>query len=664
MSGPAAAGTGPGNFDFAWHPDPEQVAGSNLAAFMERAGVGSLEELQRRSTEEVGWFTEQVIEFLDIRFARPWTRILDLSRGMPFARWCVGGELNIVESCLDKWLADPVTARRTALVAEDEEGNAASLTYRELADEVGRCANALRSLGLGKGDVVGLYMPMSAEIVIALFAAARIGAILLPLFSGFGAGAVAGRLEDAGARALITADGSRRRGRQVPLKETADEALRQAPSVEHVVVLRRLATPDKGVGMVEGRDHWWHELLEGMPAACEPEPTAAEDVLMLMYTSGTSGRPKGAVHTHCGFPVKAAQDMCFGTDVHPGDVVHWVTDMGWMMGPWLVFGAALLGATCVLYDGAPDYPGPNRLWKLVQTQRIGILGLSPTLVRSLIPHGEELVRRCDLSSLRLFASTGEPWNPDPWNWLFEVAGKRQLPIINYSGGTEVSGGILMGNLLQPSKPTAFTGPCPGMAADVAGEDGEPLRGEVGELVVRAPWIGMTRGFWNDEERYLRTYWSRWTDVWVHGDWAAIDGDGSWYILGRSDDTINVAGKRLGPAEFESILVNHPAVAEAGAVGVPHPVKGTDVVCFCVPVPGSAADDQLKRELLDKVAAELGRPMRPGDLLFVPDLPKTRNAKVMRRVIRSAWLGEDPGDTSSLVNPEAIAAISAAAAGNG
>ena len=662
MTSPALAGSG--DLGFTWHPDPELIAGSNLAAFMERAGAGSLEELQRRSTEDVGWFTERVIEFLDIRFARPWEQILDLSRGMPFARWCVGGELNIVESCLDKWLADPETARRTALVAEDEEGTAASLTYRELADEVGRCANALRSLGLGKGDVVGLYMPMSAEIVVALFAAARIGAILLPLFSGFGAGAVAGRLNDAGAKALITADGTRRRGRPVPLKETADEALRQAPGVRRVIVVRHHAPPGRSVAMIEGRDHWWHELLASQSQACEPEPTAAEDVLMLLYTSGTTGRPKGAVHTHCGFPVKAAQDMCFGTDVRPGDVVHWVTDMGWMMGPWLVFGTALLGAACVLYDGAPDYPGPDRLWKLVETQGIGILGLSPTLVRSLVPHGEEPVRRCDLSSLRLFASTGEPWNPAPWNWLFEAAGEKRRPIVNYSGGTEISGGILMGNLLQPSKPTAFSGPCPGMAADVAGDDGEPLRREVGELVVRAPWIGMTRGFWNDEERYLQTYWSRWPDVWVHGDWAVIDGDGSWYILGRSDDTLNVAGKRLGPAEYESILVGHPAVAEAGAVGVPHPVKGTEVVCFCVPVPGIDADAELKQELLDEIAAELGKPMRPGDLLFVPDLPKTRNAKVMRRVIRSAWLGEDPGDTSSLVNPEAVAAISGAAAANG
>ena len=659
-----APGAGPENFDFVWRPHPELVAGSNLAAFMERVGAGSLEELQRRSTEDVGWFTERVIEFLDIRFARPWEQILDLSRGMPFARWCVGGGLNIVESCLDKWLADPETARRTALIAEDEEGAAESLTYGELADEVGRCANALRSLGLGKGDVVGLYMPMSAEIVIALFAAARIGAILLPLFSGFGAGAVADRLNDAGARALITADGTRRRGRPVPLKETADEALRHAPGVQHVVVVRHLSLPGESVEMAEGRDHWWHELLAGRPQACEAEPTAAEDVLMLIYTSGTTGRPKGAVHTHCGFPIKAAQDMCFGTDVRPGDVVHWVTDMGWMMGPWLVFGTALLGATCVLYDGAPDYPGPDRLWRLVETQGIGILGLSPTLVRSLIPHGEEPVKTRDLSSLRLFASTGEPWNPAPWNWLFAVAGESRLPIVNYSGGTEISGGILMGNLLQPSKPTAFSGPCPGMAADVAGDDGEPLRGEVGELVVRAPWIGMTRGFWNDEERYLQTYWSRWPDVWVHGDWAAVDGDACWYILGRSDDIILVAGKRLGPAEYESILVDHPAVVEAGAVGVPHPVKGTDVVCFCVPVAGMAADAELKRELLDRVAAELGKPMRPGDLLFVPDLPKTRNAKVMRRVIRSAWLGEDPGDTSSLVNPEAIAAIAGAAAGNG
>jgi acetyl-CoA synthetase len=377
---------------------------------------------------------------------------------------------------------------------------------------------------------------------------------------------------------------------------------------------------------------------------------------MVIYTSGTTGRPKGAVHTHAGFPVKAAQDMAFGTDVHPGDIIYWMTDMGWMMGPWLVFGSLILGGTFLIYDGAPDYPGPDRLWSMVERHKISTLGLSPTLVRALIPHGEAPFKDHDLSSLRFFASTGEPWNPDPWLWLFEKAGGGKRPIINYSGGTEISGGIVMGNPILPLKPCAFSAPCPGIAADVFDEHGNSVRNQVGELVIKAPWIGMTRGFWKDPERYEETYWARWPGIWVHGDFAAVDADGMWYILGRSDDTIKVAGKRLGPAEVESVLVSHPAVMEAAAIGVPDPIKGNAVVVFCVLGPQDSPSEALRAEFKELVVASLGKPLAPREVLFVSDLPKTRNAKVMRRMIRAAYLGEEPGDTSSLVNPEAVEEI--------
>jgi acetyl-CoA synthetase len=393
-----------------------------------------------------------------------------------------------------------------------------------------------------------------------------------------------------------------------------------------------------------------------LPVDASPERTEAEDPLMLIYTSGTTGRPKGAVHTHCGFPVKAAQDMVHCFDVHAGETMYWVSDMGWMMGPWEVFGMTLLGGTVVLYDGALDYPQADRLWALVERHRVNVLGLSPTLIRALMKHGDAPVRRHDLSSLRILGSTGEPWNPEPWRWLFETAGGGRLPIINYSGGTEVSGGLVAGNVLTPLKPAAFAGPPPGIAADVVDEQGLPVRNRVGELVVRAPWIGMTRGFWKDPERYLQTYWSRFPGVWVHGDWAAIDDDGLWYIVGRSDDTIKIAGKRLGPAEVESVLVEHPAVLEAAAVGVPDELKGQSLVCFCVLRPGRPASDQLEDELKQLVAARLGKPLRPDAIRFVADLPKTRNAKVMRRVIRAAYLGEPAGDLSSLENPQAVADI--------
>ncbi|MBR9977878.1 MAG: AMP-binding protein [Bacteroidetes bacterium] len=639
--------------DIVWRPSRDDIEGSNLWAFMREHGIDSHEELLQRSTTDVAWFTDALFRFLDIRFSRPYTEVLDASEGIAFPRWCVGGEMNIVESCVDRWAADPLHFERTALIWEGEEGTTRTMSYGALAGEVNRCANALRALGLGKGDAVGLFMPMTPEIVIALFAIAKIGGIVLPLFSGYGAAAVADRLADADAKALFTADGFFRRGNVIEMKSVADEAVASLPALRHVIVLQRTG---HGVDMTAGRDHWWHELIPAQAPAADTAEMSAEDVLMIIYTSGTTGRPKGAVHTHCGFPVKAAQDMAFGTDVHQRDIIYWMTDMGWMMGPWLVFGSTILGATFFISDGAPDHPAVDRLWQQVARHRITVLGISPTLVRSLMVHGLEPVRAHDIDALRFFASTSEPWNPEPWMWLFRDVGESRRPIINYSGGTEISGGILMGNPLLPLKPTAFSAACPGIAADVYDEDGRPLRNAVGELVITAPWIGMTRGFWRDNTRYLETYWSRWEDVWVHGDFAAIDSDGLWYILGRSDDTIKIAGKRVGPAEIESVLVAHQAVNEAAAIAVPHDVKGSEVLCFCVLTPGFRESEALMAELRDAVVHALGKPLAPRAVVFVPDIPKTRNGKIMRRMVRSAWLGLDAGDTSGLLNPSAVEAI--------
>jgi acetyl-CoA synthetase len=493
-----------------------------------------------------------------------------------------------------------------------------------------------------------VFMPLTPECVIAMLAIVKVGGIFLPLFSGFGAQAIVSRLRDADARALFTADGFFRRGKLVPMKSVADEAASQVPTIEHLIVHHRSGCQ---VAWNRGRDHWWHEM--NTAASVTSASTSAEDPLMIIYTSGTTGRPKGAVHTHCGFPIKAAQDMWHGLDLHADETLFWITDIGWMMGPWLVFGTLLLGATMMLYDGAPDFPGPDRLWQLVEQHRVTTLGVSPTLVRALIRYGDAPVRAHDLSSLRKFGSTGEPWNPAPWLWLFKTVGGGTRPIINYSGGTEISGGILMGNVLTPFKPCAFSGPLPGMAADVLNERGESVRGEVGELAVREPWIGMTRGFWRDPQRYLDTYWSQFPGTWVHGDWAMTDADGLWFILGRSDDTIKGGGKRLGPAEIESVLVAHPAVSEAAAIGVPDAMKGEALVCFCVLKPDHPPDDTLRATLQARVAEALGKPLAPREVKFVRDLPRTRNAKVMRRIIRAAWLGQEAGDVSALENPAAI-----------
>jgi len=644
--------------DFVWHPSPELTAQSNLTRFMRKNGVSSFPELMHRSTTEIAWFWQSVLRDLGIEFYEPYSRIVDLSAGKATPRWCVDGQMNIIHNMLDKYAGTP-TDEKIAIRSEIESGVSRTLSYRELRDEVNKMARALRRLGLGKGDAIGVFMPMVPEIVIAMLAIIKIGGIFLPLFSGFGASAIISRLNDAEAKALFTADGTFRRGKYCPLKPIADEAASQIATLKHLIILKQsgnwiaelVAAPVPG-----GKTEKDLPLETAAAVAQATERTAAEDPMMILYTSGTTGRPKGAVHTHCGFPIKAAQDMSHGLDLHPDETLFWLTDMGWMMGPWLVFGTLVLGATMMLYDGAPDFPAPNRLWQLCEDHEVTALGISPTLVRALRRHGDAPAKQHNLSRLRKFASTGEPWNPEPWLWLFNIVGGARLPIINYSGGTEISGGILMGNVLTPMKPCAFSGPLPGMAADVVDEKGESIRGAVGELVIREPWIGMTRGFWRDPQRYLDTYWARWPGVWVHGDWAAIDSDGLWYILGRSDDTIKIAGKRVGPAEVESILVTHSEVSEAAAVGVPDPLKGEALVCFCVLKDIASASADLATELKKNVARDLGKALAPRDIVFVSDIPKTRNAKVMRRIIRAAYLGENLGDTSALENPASIEAI--------
>jgi acetyl-CoA synthetase len=640
----------------AWQPNPQWIAESNLQRFMDRHAITAYDELLARSVDDISWFWDAVMTDLDIQFDAPYSQIVDLSDGIQSPRWCVDGQMNIIHNCLDKWQGTAL-AGQIALRWEGEEGYVQTLTYAQLFDEVCRCANALRELGIGKGDAIGLYMPMIPELAIAFLAIVKVGGIILPLFSGYGPAAIATRLADANAKAVFAADGCYRRGKLSPMKPILDEALRAVPTVQWVIVVDRVHL--SVLSLTSGRDLRWDDLVSHQSPDAATEYTAAEDVLMIIYTSGTSGRPKGAVHTHCGFPIKAAQDLRHAFDLKKGNVLYWMTDMGWMMGPWLVFGALLNGASMLFYDGAPDFPAGDRVWAMCEKHGITHLGLSPVFVRAIMPLGPAPVTRHDLSSLRAVGSTGSPWDPDSWDWIFTHVLGRQKPILNYSGGTEISGGILSGNFFKPLKPAAFGGPLPGMDVDVVDDAGNPVRGEVGELVIRRPWIGMTRGFWNDDARYLDTYWKRFDNVWVHGDFAAIDEDGLWYILGRSDDTIKVAGKRLGPAEVESILNAHPAVAESAAIGAPHPIKDNEVVVFCVLKPGSEPSETLRSQLEERIAAELGRPLKPKEIKFCAALPKTRNAKVMRRLIRAAYLGEALGDVSSLEDPATVEAIRAA-----
>ena len=635
--------------DIVWTPTEAQRADARMTRFLQHCNQPDYPTLVEWSNANPEAFNEALLQFIDYRFYRPYERVMDASAGAAHVKWCVGGATNVVLNCLDRWQGGP-HRDKIALEWEGEDGRETSYSFAALDRETCRLANGLRGLGLGRGDVVGLYLPNVPQAVIALLAVAKIGGIVLPMFSGFGADAIAARLGDGQAKAVITVDGSPRRGKVADAKAVLDEALEITPSVKHVIVCRHMGNP---IGWREGRDCWWDDITSKSSERAATEEMPADSPFLLIYTSGTTGKPKGVVHSHCGFPVKTALDLGICMDFRSEDRFLWMSDMGWLVGPILVFGGLLLGGTIVLVEGAPNYPEKDRFWRLIQDRRISFLGIAPTIVRSYMPAGPEALERFDLSSLRVIASTGEPWTEDAWRWLFQHAGKGKVPILNYSGGTEV-GGILTTLLTEPLAPCVFTGPIPGLGADIVTIGGEPVAvGEIGELVMRTPSIGLTRGLWNDERRYIESYWSAIPGVWVHGDNASRDSDGRWTIHGRSDDTLKIAGKRTGPSEIEALLTQTGLVQAATAIGVPDEVKGTAIVCVCVPSTGVEDTDDVRARLSNAVTAGLGAPFRPKAIVLVSDLPMTRNMKILRRTIRATCMGSDPGDLSSLRNPEAV-----------
>ena len=635
--------------DIIWSPTSEYIERANVTRFMRAHGIETPQELVERSVADVAWFWDAVVHDLDIEFLEPYQQVLDVSRGVEWATWFGGGRVNLAHQCVDRWAV--ATPEAPAVVWEGEDGAVRTWSYADLRRECDRLARALRRLGVESGEAVGIFLPMLPETVAAVMACSKIGAVWVPIFSGFGPDAIAVRLADAGVKVILTADAFLRKGRDVSMAETARGALAHVDGVRETVVLRHA-----GEGAAPG-EHDWAELVAGESDDLLPsEPLDSEHPLFIGYTSGTTGRPKGVLHVHGGFLVKIASEVAYQVDLRPGEVLHWVTDLGWIMGPWEIVGALALGSTVFLTDGAPTHPGPDRVWSLVERHGITTLGVSPTLIRALIPSGTDHIRRHDLSSLRILASTGEPWNPDAYLWLHREVGGSRLPIINLSGGTEVGACFLSPLPITDLKPCTLWGPALGMDIDIVDAQGSPVAaGEVGELVCRRPWPSMTRGIWGDPDRYLDTYWRRFPGVWVHGDWAMRDEDGFWFLHGRSDDTLSVAGKRLGPAEVESALASHPAVAESAAIGVPHALKGETIWCFVVLKPG-VDEGGLARTLRNVVADHLGRSFLPSKVLFVSELPKTRSAKIVRRAIRAAALGQDPGDLSSLENPDALQSI--------
>jgi acetyl-CoA synthetase len=646
-----------------WIPTPAAIASANLTAFARELGVDGYDGLVAAASANLPGFYERLVRRLGLRWDVAWTSVVDTSRGVPFAQWFPGAGFNATANCVDRHV-DAGRGDDEALVWEGEDGAVRRFTFAELRDAVARLGAALRARGVEKGDRVGIFMPLIPETAIGLLAIGSIGAIAVPAFSGYGPEALASRLGDAGAKALLTVDGVLRRNKPVDMKGIADDALRSLPSVTTVFVFDRTGVD---VPMQAGRDLRWRDVVAAVEPLATYERTSANDRVLLLYTSGSTGKPKGVNHVHAGFPLKNMIDQYLCMDVKPGDRMLWYTDMGWMMGPFLVYGALGLGASIVLYEGTPDFPGPDRLWKICSDHRVTHLGIAPTAIRALMAYGDDPPHAHDLSALRILASSGEAWNTEPWKWFLTHVGGGRAPIVNYSGGTEIGGGILAAFPTLPMVPNCFHGPVPGMLADVFDATGSPVRGEVGELVMRAPFPGMTQSFWggdpatNDDARYLAAYWERFPDTWVHGDWCIVENDGErdyWYIRGRSDDTINVAGKRVGPAEFESAVVAHERIREAAAIAVPDDVKGDVVVVLAVAHARADEGDALRAELIGLLDRVMGKSLRPKAIHFVDDLPKTRNLKVMRRVARARYLGLDPGDLTALDNPAALAAIDA------
>ncbi len=623
--------------DRVWFPG--DVDATNVGRFTAQHGVADFESLRAKSVAEPGWFWDAVVQHLGIKFRAPYTEVLNVDNGIPWATWFTNGKLNAVDTLLGQ------PADREAIVWEGEDGEVRRWTYGELAAAASGVAARLREAGVGEGDAVGVFMPMLPETVAGLLGVMAVGAVFLPLFSGYGAAAVATRLQDAEAKALLTADGGYRRGKVSDMRAVADEAVAQCPTVTCVLTVDRLGTGGN-----------WPEPSD---APLDAVAVDSEHPLFIAYTSGTTGRPKGTIATHAGFLTKVAEEVAFQFDVGPDDTLFWFTDMGWIMGPWEVVGTLANGATLALFEGAPDWPDVDRLWSFLEAHKVTVLGISPTLIRAQMPNGDEPVVKHDLSSLRILGSTGEPWNELPWLWYFNVVGGGRCPIINISGGTEVGACFLSPHPVHPIKPMSLGGSCLGLAVDVFDDDGKPLRGAVGELVCTAPWPGMTRGIYKDPQRYIDTYWSRWPDVWVHGDWASIDAEGDWFLHGRSDDTIKVAGKRLGPAEVETVLVQHPSVIEGAAVGIPDELKGEALWCFVVLKAGVEPSDKLRAEIKALVADALGKSFAPSVVKFTHALPKTRNAKVLRRAVRGIVTGDELGDLSALEDPATIEAVKAA-----
>ncbi|MBW2108811.1 MAG: AMP-binding protein [Deltaproteobacteria bacterium] len=637
-----------------WKPTRAYIEGARVKGFMDQWGIKTYQALYKRSIADITWFWPAAMDYLGVHWHRRYDTVLDLdgSRTFERARWFIGGKLSIAYNCLDRHALDPAAANRLAFIWETEDGRVEKWTYLELFRAANQCANALKALGVKKGVTVGLYMPMIPELLVAFWACMKLGAPLIPIFSGFGAKPLAVRLADAGARVLLTADVGFYKAKPINLKKTCDQAAKHVPSLEHIVVVQR---SKRKIAWEKGRDLWWHEVVPPQSDAFETTVLDAEDLAMILYSSGTTGKPKGTLHRVAGVFAQVTKELGFHFDVKPDSRFYWITNIGWMMGPWQIMGVQHFGGCFVIYEGNPLYPDHERVIDMVARHRITHLGVSPTYCRSLKTKGEEWLRKYDLSCLKFLGSTGEPFDPESYLWVFQHIGRSQVPIINISGGTEMCGCLVSPSPLTPLKPCSVGMPGLGMAVGIADDNGKLIKVGKGHLVLLKPAPSLTRGFLGDWQRYLDTYfsWEKNPDVWYHGDYIRRDEAGQLTLHGRSDDTINVAGVRTGAGEVESALMDHDAVRESAVIGVPDRLKGSDIVCFVILKDRVKPSEALRTELIQHVAKVMGKNLRPRAVEFVPDLPRTRSMKIVRKAIRNKYLGLAPGDLASVENPGAL-----------